>query len=112
VKKKENRRAKSKKSQEKPNGARRWGLQTMQTLKISVSGTSTMSLDSSNLGPAYLKWLIEDVSMVRLLAQGLQSLHLSKNQRQVSQSAPCASANPPNYGKSVWTVDKLTVDPS
>jgi hypothetical protein len=59
------------------------------------------SVDSFSIAPNHLKWLIEDVSMGHLVAQDLQSLHRSKNPQQASQTAPSASANPPNYGKSV-----------
>lgn len=44
-KRKEKGRAKNRrKVAKKPNGARRWGLQTVQTPKISVSGTSTIAI--------------------------------------------------------------------
>jgi hypothetical protein len=59
------------------------------------------SFDSFSIAPNYLKWLIEDVSMAHLVAPDLQSLHPSKNPQQALQTAPSASGNPPNYGKSV-----------
>jgi hypothetical protein len=100
--KKETEEQKRRKVEKKPNGARRWGGQTVQTPRFPFLGLQPLRfLDSLYIAIIPLKWLIKDVSMAHLVVPGPRYMLLCKNPPQAPQTAPSASANLLNYGKSV-----------